>query len=225
MGPVARRTRGGRSGRTVADRGSGRLPAEKRKAQLLDAAGRVFASHGYSGTTTAQLAKAAGITEPIIYRHFKGKRELFIALVEKTGQDTVHEWDQAMRDAADPAERLTRLISANPMVAGKARMPYRVIVQAMMEVEDAGIREALHKHVQSLHSFLAREVEQAQSEGYVSKRFSPEITAWVLIEIALGYGVLSAAHVPSHGVDKTGLNVQDLLGSLMLGERYRRNTN
>ena len=63
-----------------------RLPAAKRREQLLDTATELFAERGYSKTTTAQLAKAAGVTEPIIYRHFESKRELFIALIDRTGE-------------------------------------------------------------------------------------------------------------------------------------------
>ena len=59
-----------------------RLPASKRREQLLDKAAELFAKNGYARATTAQLAKAAGVTEPIIYRHFKSKRDLFVALIE-----------------------------------------------------------------------------------------------------------------------------------------------
>jgi AcrR family transcriptional regulator len=207
----------------LADPSSSRMSAVERRAQLLASAARVFSTHGYSGTTTAEIARAAGITEPIIYRHFASKRDLFIALIRQTGEQTISDWEDALKRTPDPAERLTGLISANPMVSGKGRVSYRVMVQAMMEVEDAQVRAAIHEHIKALQAFLAKVVEQAQAEGYVSKRFSPDITAWTLIEVALGYGVLAAAHVPGHSTDQaTGLNVQDLIGMLMLGERYKR---
>lgn len=199
------------------------MPAAKRRAQLLDTAARVFAARGYAGATTAELAQAAGITEPIIYRHFKSKKELFIALVERTGEDTIHDWTESLKDLSEPAERLMRLISANPMVrAGRARVSYRVIVQAMMEVHDLDIRAALHQHLAKLHAFVMHEVDRAQASGQVSKRFSPEITAWILLDLGLGYGVLDAVRVPGHGVDKAGNHVVDLIGFLMLAERYKR---
>ncbi|MFN0010552.1 MAG: TetR/AcrR family transcriptional regulator [Phycisphaerales bacterium] len=200
---------------------SSRLPAEKRKSQLLDAAAQVFARRGYAGTTTAELAKEAGITEPIIYRHFKGKRELFVALIERTGDGTIAEWEESMKDAHDPAERISRLLSANPMVVSKGRAAYRVIVQAMMDVEEVGVREALQGHIAKLHAFLVGEVKAAQDSGMVSKRFSPEITGWALMHLAIGYGVLHSLHIPSHAIDKAGNHVADVIGMLMLGERYK----
>jgi AcrR family transcriptional regulator len=199
-----------------------RLPAAARKSQLLDTAARLFALRGYSGTTTAELAKAAGITEPIIYRHFKGKREMFIALVERTGQETIREWEEALKDGADEGERLARLLTTNPMVMSKGRVTYRVIVQAMMEVEDEGIRAAVAQHFQTLHAFVMNEVRAAQATGLVSKRFTPEITAWALIQLGLGYGVLNSLRVPGQGTDRAGTHVADVIGQLMLGDRYRR---
>lgn len=204
-----------------------RLPAARRREQLLDTAARLFATLGYAGATTSQIAREAGVTEPIIYRHFDSKRDLFIALIERTGEDTIRLWEHELRSAPDPAERLKRLIRANPMVAarsspGGGRGVYRVIIQAMTEVEDPQILEALSRHVTKLLAFLREEVQRAQESGQVSKRFSPEITAWSLIHMGLGYGLLSALGMPGHGMDKAGVHVTDLIGELMLGERYRK---
>lgn len=199
-----------------------RLPAAQRKAQLLEASARVFASRGYSGTTTAELAKEAGVSEPIIYRHFASKKELFIALVKTTGEDTIRAWEQGLDGLTDPAQRIMKLIGSNPMVTLKGHLRYRVIVQAMAEVEDEDIRAALQGHIAGLHASLQREIEAAQGVGVISKRFSPVVTAWTLIYIGLGYGTLTALHVPGHGKDAQGLHVDDVIGMLMLGERYRR---
>jgi AcrR family transcriptional regulator len=200
----------------------GRLPAAQRREQLLDTAAKLFAVHGYAGATTAQIAKAAGVTEPIIYRHFESKRDLFIALIQRTGASTIKLWEHELASAPDPAQRLLRLINANPMVANKGRGIYRVIVQAMTEVEDPEILQALNHHVQMLHEFLVREVQLAQDSGKVSKRFSPQLTGWALIYIGLGYGVLSAMGVPRHGGDDAGHSIVDLLGELMLAHNYHK---
>lgn len=200
----------------------GRLPAAKRREQLLDTAAQLFAQFGYAGATTSQIARAAGVTEPIIYRHFKSKRDMFIALIDRTSDDTIKLWEHELRSAPDPAERLKRLIRANPMVASKGKGVYRVIIQAMTQVEDAEILGALSRHIAKLHHFLVEEVAKAQETGRVSKRFSAEVTAWGLIHLGLGYGVIAPMGVPGHATDKSGVHVSDLIGELMLGERYRK---
>lgn len=196
-----------------------RLPAAQRREQLLDTAAKVFADYGYAGATTAELAKAAGVTEPIIYRHFASKRDLFIALIDRTGDETIRLWEKHLADAPDPAERLRRLIGANPMVTTKGAAAYRVIVQAMMEIHDDAILAALKRHMQALHRFLQDEVVRAQDLGHVSKRFSPEITGWLLLHLGLGYGVLAPLEIPAHARDKSGMHVRDVIQQIMLGPR------
>lgn len=194
-----------------------RLPASVRRLQLLDTAAALFAERGYFGATTAELAKAAGVTEPIIYRHFHSKKELFIAIINRTGEQTLRLWKQHLHNAPDPAERLRRLIGANPMISDKGRGGYRVIVQAMTEITDSDIREALVGHLSALHEFVKQEVIHAQSAGSVSKRFSPEITAWMLLHLGLGYGILAPLGMPGHARDDSGTRVREVIEQLMLG--------
>jgi AcrR family transcriptional regulator len=194
-----------------------RLPASKRREQLLDCAADLFSKYGYARATTAQLAKAAGVTEPIIYRHFESKRDLFVALIERTGRETIQAWEKHLADASDSAERLRRLIGDNPMVSERGRHAYRVILQAISEVEDPVIHDALRNHIRSLHAFLAEELDAAQSEHKVTARFSAEILAWILIDIGLGYGVLSAMNIPGQGVDQQGVHIRDVTARLLVG--------
>ena len=196
-----------------------RLPAAERRTQLLSVAAKIFAERGYARATTAELARAAGVTEPIIYRHFSSKKDLFIALIEQTGEDTIRAWQDQLAETDDPPERLRILFGANPMVTNRGRGVYRVIVQAMTEIDDEQINEAIQHHMQALHEFLSNEVRRAQEAGHVSKRFSPEVTAWILIHLGLGYGVLAPVGVPGHARDQTGVHVRDVIERLMLGER------
>jgi AcrR family transcriptional regulator len=59
-----------------------RLGADERRRQILDAALKLFAHHGYGGTTTKAIAKEAGITEGLIYHYFGGKAELLVDLAK-----------------------------------------------------------------------------------------------------------------------------------------------
>ena len=193
-----------------------RLPAAKRKTQLLDTAATVFAGMGYHGTTTAELAKAAGVSEPIIYRHFKSKKGLFIELIERTGQDTLGVWKKNLVDLTDPAERLRKLLASNPMVEAKAQVRYRVIVQAMTETQDPEITAALQGHIHKLHAFIAQELLAAQDAGVAKAAFSAELVAWLLIHIALGYGTLTSLGVPGQGTDAQGRHIDEIVAGLVL---------
>ncbi|MGP1347978.1 MAG: TetR/AcrR family transcriptional regulator [Phycisphaerales bacterium] len=198
-----------------------RLPAAQRREQLLNTAINLFAEKGYAGATTAELSKAAGVTEPIIYRHFRSKKELFIAVIDRTSERTLDEWDRALRSARDRAQRLRRLIGANPTVLSRGRGIYRVIIQAMMEIQDPDILAALQRHVARLHSFMSDEVRRAQNDGFVSKAFTPEITAWTLLHLGLGFGVLAPLNMPHHALDERNVRVRDVIIALMLGPRAK----
>jgi AcrR family transcriptional regulator len=60
-----------------------RMRADERRDQVLDAAVAVFARHGYEGTSTEEVAKAAGISQPYLFRLFETKRALFLELVRR----------------------------------------------------------------------------------------------------------------------------------------------
>lgn len=194
-----------------------RLPAAARREQLLDCAARLFAEQGYARATTAQLAKSAGVTEPIIYRHFKSKRDLFVALIERTGRRTLEQWERDLRGSSDPADRLRRLIGDNPMVSAEGRDAYRVFLQAISEVDDDKIQKAIARHIGSVHEFLTAELRKAQEEHKVTTKYTPEMLAWLMINIGMGYGVLSAMQIPGHGTDAEGVHVQDVLARVLIG--------
>jgi AcrR family transcriptional regulator len=64
-----------------------RLPVAERRALIVDAAGRLFGEYGYAGTRLDDVAAAAGVTKPILYRHFDSKRALYLALLERHRDD------------------------------------------------------------------------------------------------------------------------------------------
>lgn len=194
----------------------GRMPASQRREQLLDTAAELFSAHGYARATTAELARAAGVTEPIIYRHFKSKKDLFVALIERTGKRTLEQWEEDLAGASDPADRLSRLIGDNPMVSKEGRAGYRVFLQAISEVDDEDIHRAVSDHIGLVHAFLVQELQVAQQRKRVTDRFSAELIAWLLIDIGMGYGVLSAMGVPGQGFDSQGNHVKDVLARVLV---------
>jgi AcrR family transcriptional regulator len=64
-----------------------RLPRAERRELILESAGRLFGEHGYAHTSLDQVAAAAGVTKPILYRHFDSKKALYLALLERHRDD------------------------------------------------------------------------------------------------------------------------------------------
>lgn len=63
------------------------MPADQRRELIARAAGRLFALRGYAGTRLDDVAAAAHVTKPIVYRHFHSKKALYVALLEKHEAD------------------------------------------------------------------------------------------------------------------------------------------
>jgi AcrR family transcriptional regulator len=64
-----------------------RLPSDQRRAVIVEAAGRLFGERGYDGARLDDVAAAAGVTKPILYRHFADKERLYLALLERHRDD------------------------------------------------------------------------------------------------------------------------------------------
>ena len=67
---------------TAVGAGSVRMTAENRKLQILKVAVRLFSQKGFGGTTTKEIAQAAGVSEAMVFRHFATKQELYSAILD-----------------------------------------------------------------------------------------------------------------------------------------------
>jgi AcrR family transcriptional regulator len=73
-----------------------RMKSDQRRAAIVRTAIHLFAEKGFRGATTRELAAAAGVTEPVLYRHFRTKRDLYTAIIEaKAGEASLHAADLA----------------------------------------------------------------------------------------------------------------------------------
>src|SRR5918993_1810834 len=64
-----------------------RLAPPERRKLIVDAAGRLFGERGYDGTRLVDVAAAAGVTKPVLYRHFTDKTALYLALLDRHRAD------------------------------------------------------------------------------------------------------------------------------------------
>jgi AcrR family transcriptional regulator len=82
-----------------------RLPTEERRVLIVEAAGRLFGERGYEATRLDDVAAAAGVTKPILYRHFDSKDELYLTLLERH-RDDLGSFAGAIPAQGPPEERL-----------------------------------------------------------------------------------------------------------------------
>ena len=79
-----------------------RMAADERRQCVVAAACRVFAKSSYSGATTAEIARECGVTEPVLYRHFSSKRDLYLASLDAAWAHVRKLWEDALAREPDP---------------------------------------------------------------------------------------------------------------------------
>ena len=67
-----------------------RLKADERRRQLLGIAKKMFSQHGFENTSTRSIAAAAGVTEAIVFRHFKSKEDLYRQILDRKADEIRH---------------------------------------------------------------------------------------------------------------------------------------
>jgi len=167
-----------------------RMRAPLRRRKLLDAALPCFARRGYRGTTTAALAEAAGITPPILYRHFESKLDLFSNLLDEAAGRVVESWRTRLNGIADSRRRVAALIDAVSRPWRQADQ--RLILRALSEAEDdPAIARRVRECLRTIHGFVAAELKTLQAAGVVRDDVGARQLAQRLISAAVGVAITS----------------------------------
>src|SRR5271156_2620738 len=83
-----------------------RLPRLARRRQLLDAAMEVFVARGYHAAAMDEIAERAGVSKPVLYQHFPGKQELYLALLEQSTSALIATVRDALGSTTENRERV-----------------------------------------------------------------------------------------------------------------------
>jgi AcrR family transcriptional regulator len=161
-----------------------RLPAEARRAAVLEAACAIFCRGTYRSTTTAEIAKHAGVTEPVLYRHFRSKRDLYLACLEEAWRDTRELWERAIADEPDTARWLDAMGSS--YLHDRRRNLAHLWLQSLTEsVDDAEIRRFVRKQLHDVHGYVTDVLRRSQAAGGLLPARDPTVEAWVFISLGL----------------------------------------
>jgi AcrR family transcriptional regulator len=166
---------------------SSRLSAPERRAAVVETACRIFAKGSYHRSTTALIARETGVTEPVLYRHFSSKRELYLACLEAVWERVRALWEKALERGQDPADWLKAIGKAYLEARAAARIVLVDLwIQALTEAaDDPEIRRALRQQVREVHEFVAGVIRRAQDEGGILPDRDPDAEAWIFISLGL----------------------------------------
>ena len=127
-----------------------RLSREERKNRLMSAAQDVFGENGYRKTEVDEIARKAGVTKPILYRHFPGgKAEIFMAVLDEHIRRLLQGLWEAMASSNEAIERLHGGLDAYLRFAEENPDGFRLLVDSSADL-DPGVSDRLRQVRDSL---------------------------------------------------------------------------
>jgi AcrR family transcriptional regulator len=159
-----------------------RSTAAARRDDVLDAAMVVFADHGLEGASTDDIARAAGISQPYLFRLFGTKKELFKASVSRCMRETLEIFQKAAEGKRGP-EALKAIGEAYKEQLTVDRTRLRAQMQAYSACDDPEIREVVRAGYGDLVAYVRR----------VSDADWPEV--WAFFSTGMLLNVLSSMQI------------------------------
>jgi AcrR family transcriptional regulator len=158
------------------------MAAAERRQHLIETAIRVFTDGSYRGTTTAEIARAAGVSEPILYRHFASKRDLYLAALAHVWAKTRSAWERTLEASPDACAAVEAIGKGHVSVRSPKLQLAELWVQALSEAsEDPELRSHLRAHMREVHDFVADLVRRGQAEGAIAAERDADSEAWIML--------------------------------------------
>jgi AcrR family transcriptional regulator len=158
-----------------------RLPAAERRQAVLDTACRVFSDLSYRGATTAEIARQAGVSEPILYRHFGSKRELYLACLDEAWRRLRAAGDAAVERRRGAVSRVGAVAECYMSSEDRVRLVDLWIQALTVAPEDEIIATALRGQIREVHAWFVEQLRASQAEGSVEPDRDPVAEAWLFI--------------------------------------------
>ena len=159
----------------------GRMAADERRLQIVKVAMRLFSEHGFRGTTTKEIAQAAGVSEAIIFRHFATKDDLYTAIIDYKGCAGLGACPASPESARPVVEQVCGGV-AEAAEASDDRAVFEGVALSMLEhhradpeflrvlmylaLENHSLTQVIwDKNVRALYEFLGDYIRRRQREG------------------------------------------------------------
>lgn len=135
--------------------GSTRLPRPARRLQLLGAARDVFVAQGYHAAAMDEIAERAGVSKPVLYQHFPGKLELYLALLDESAAELERNMSDALSSTSDNRQRVQATFTAFYDFVAGAGEAFRLVFESDLSNEPA-VRVKLDKTMQNCADMVSQ---------------------------------------------------------------------
>jgi len=143
---------------------STRLPRPARRRQLLGAARDVFVAQGYHAAAMDEIAERAGVSKPVLYQHFPGKLELYLALLDESVAELVRSVSSALQSTTDNRQRVPATFRAFFDFVGGSGEAFRLVFESDLSNEPA-VRERLDQAMSACADMVSQSIHEDAGLG------------------------------------------------------------
>jgi AcrR family transcriptional regulator len=173
-----------------------RMRKADRKRQLVAQAKHLFVTLGYQDTTTEKIAAAAGVSEPVLYRHFESKKALYMEVLKEIREATLTRWHAETAGVTDPMAKLHAIADMYLGTTREHALEFRVMHRSLVDTDDDEIASFLRTFYLDSETLLAQIISEGQHTGVFRRNLDPRVGAWELIRTALGYTLTLPLGIP-----------------------------
>jgi AcrR family transcriptional regulator len=141
-----------------------RLPRSARREQLLRAAREVFVAQGYHAAAMDDIALRAGVSKPVLYQHFPGKLELYLALLDRSAEELEAALRGALSSTTDNRARVAASIAAYFDFVDGDESPFRLVFESDL-VNEPAVRERVDGSLAAAVEAIAETIAQDTGAG------------------------------------------------------------
>lgn len=139
-----------------------RLPRSARRAQLLDAAQAAFVESGYHAAAMDDIAERAGVSKPVLYQHFPGKLDLYLALLDHHANEIIDAVRTALTSTTDNKQRVLDCVGAYFEFVSREGAAFRLLFESDL-TNDPAVAQRIDR-VETTCGELLAEVIAADTE-------------------------------------------------------------
>ncbi|GAA2776535.1 TetR/AcrR family transcriptional regulator [Kitasatospora sp. CM 4170] len=136
-----------------------RLPRSARREQLLGAAQEVFVAQGYHAAAMDDIADRAGVSKPVLYQHFPGKLELYLALLDKHCDALVESTREALSTTTDNKLRVAATMEAYFNYVSSESGAFRLVFESDLTNEPA-VRERVERASEASATLVSQVIQE-----------------------------------------------------------------
>ena len=168
---------------------SGRQSAEERKAQIVAEVLRLADEIGPDRLSTTDVARAIGLSQPAIFRHFPTKGALWLAVAEDIADRLQSYWAAAEAGATGPQARLKALIGAQLTAIAETPALPSILFSRELQVDNPALRDVFRGLLGAFEGRLVAVIRELQAAGDLKRDVSPEDVAILLTSLVQGVAI------------------------------------